>query len=64
MAHGMDTRVKYIIYCDDFKMAARYAADRDWHLSWWRHLTDDNAPGRPICYERNFKNEWLDDLTD
>lgn len=60
MGHGMDTRVKYIIYCDDFHMAAKYAAERDWHLSWWRHFTDEYAPGRPICYERNFQNEWLD----
>lgn len=60
MTHGMDTRVRYIIYCDDFWMASRYAAKRDWHLSWWKHLDGDFAPGRPIVYERNFSNEWLD----
>lgn len=61
MSHGMDTRVKYIIYCDDFKMAARYAADRDWHLSWWKHLDDEYSPGRPIVYKRDFSVEWLDE---
>lgn len=53
------SEVRYVVYCGDFKAAARYAADRDWHLSWWRHLSGDFAPKEPIVFVRDFLQEWL-----
>lgn len=54
------TTVQYIVYCEDFKDAATYAAERSWHLSWWSHHVDNYAPVVPIVYTRDFSVEWLD----
>jgi hypothetical protein len=45
-------RVKYVLYCKDFFVASKYAAEHDWHLSWWVHLGDDWAPDEVVCFER------------
>jgi hypothetical protein len=55
-----ETTVKYILFCSDFAGASIYAAERDWHPSWWQHLGGDYAPLKPVVYERNYTNEWLD----
>jgi hypothetical protein len=52
MSDRKDTRLRYIIYCADFKTAARYAADHDWHLSWWTHYSDSLAKDNVIVFER------------
>lgn len=56
---SMTDNVRFIVYCDDFWTASRYAARRDWHLSWWKHLGGDYAPTEPIVFVRDFANEWL-----
>jgi hypothetical protein len=50
--HGMDTRAKYIIYCDTYAMAANYATKKRWHMNDWRYYFDDVAPGKVVVYER------------
>ena len=55
----MNREIRYVVYCSDFYVAARYAADRDWHLSWWEHLDGDFAPAEPIVFVRDFSREWL-----
>ena len=56
---SMTDNVRFIVYCDDFWAASKYAARRDWHLSWWKHLGGDYAPTEPIVFVRDFVNEWL-----
>ena len=55
----MNREIRYVVYCNDFYVAARYAADRNWHLSWWEHLDGDFAPAEPIVFVRDFSREWL-----
>ena len=55
----MSREIRYVVYCNDSRVAARYAADRDWHLSWWKHLGGDFAPVEPIVFVRDFSREWL-----
>ena len=56
---AMTDNVRFIVYCDDMYVAGRYAARRDWHLSWWKHLGGDHAPKEPIVFVRDFLQEWL-----
>jgi hypothetical protein len=50
-------RDKWVLYCKDFYTAARYAADQDWWLHSWKHLTDDYAPDSVVVYERKDDND-------
>jgi hypothetical protein len=50
--HGENTRARYIIYCNDYAMAANYATKQRWDMSQWRHLYDDVAPGKVVVFER------------
>ena len=56
---AMTDNVRFIVYCDDMYVAGRYAARRDWHLSWWKHLGGDHAPKARIVFVRDFLQEWL-----
>jgi len=55
MNHGIDTRAKYILYCESYAAAANYATKQRWHMNDWRHLTDDVSPGRVIVFVRERK---------
>jgi len=51
MALENERRVR-ILYCKDFFVAGRYAAERDWWLHAWIHLTDENAPDEVVEFVR------------